>query len=321
MDAAHLNGISTASSLFAISAFTAGRIGVPIFLFLTGYLLLARNFDEKKIRKFWHKNWLGVLLTTEVWIVLYDIFLWRMHLQEWDFINLLKDMLFLTQVHMGHMWYMPMIVGVYICIPFAARSLQQLNVKLLYFPLVVLSLYAFGVPVVQVLLKISSGQELGFVLDLGYSGGVYGIYILLGYCIRKGILAHLKKFQIIFLGIAFFGTTVLLQAAASKHGVNYTVWYNCGLLLLCSLMVFEYFSRITVWGKQTWWNWLSRNSFGIYLVHFPFIILLEKWMRSLPLMMPVKVAAFGLLILCISMIICWIIDHFPKMSKILLYNR
>ena len=37
MDAAHLNGMSPQSALFAITAFTIGRLGVPLFLFLTGF--------------------------------------------------------------------------------------------------------------------------------------------------------------------------------------------------------------------------------------------------------------------------------------------
>lgn len=95
MDAAHLNALSFQSALFAIIAFTIGRLGVPIFLFLTGYLLLDRNFNEDMCEKFWKRNWLGMVITTEIWIVIYDIFLRVFHFQfHWHTMSLFKDMLF-----------------------------------------------------------------------------------------------------------------------------------------------------------------------------------------------------------------------------------
>ena len=99
------------------------------------------------------------------------------------------------------------------------------------------------------------------------------------------------------------------------------VWYDSGLLLMAALFLFEYISRIHIIGKQMWWNWLSRNSFGIYLVHYPFIMLLSNLLKRLPTIMPLKVALLWLIVLAISVIICWGIDHFPRLSKILLYNR
>ena len=35
--------------IIVISLFTFGRLGVPVFLFLTGYLLLDRTYDDKGI--------------------------------------------------------------------------------------------------------------------------------------------------------------------------------------------------------------------------------------------------------------------------------
>ena len=46
MNADHLTGENVISMVFAILGFTFGRLGVPLFLFLTGYLLLDR-LEEK----------------------------------------------------------------------------------------------------------------------------------------------------------------------------------------------------------------------------------------------------------------------------------
>lgn len=321
LDAAHLNSINSISRLFAIISFTVGRLGVPLFLFLTGYLLLDRCFDFVDCKKFWRKKWLSLVITTEIWIVLYDVFLKLIHFPNWEFGWFWKDMLFLTQVHMGHMWYMPMIIGIYLFLPFIARGLQGIDYNILRFPIGVFGIYAFGIPVIQVINASLGLMQFGTVLDFGYSGGVYGIYILLGYFLKKGLLSRLSKQWLVCLLLLSFALTVLLQLFAFTHGQNYAVWYNCGLLLASALFLFEYFSRICVWGRESWWTWLSRYSFGIYLVHFPLIMLGAKWLKVMPFKMPVKVGALWIAVLLVSSIMCAIISKIPKMSKLLLYDR
>ena len=46
--------------------FTVGRLGVPLFFFITGYLLLGRNYADEDCFRFWRKNLLALLLTTEI---------------------------------------------------------------------------------------------------------------------------------------------------------------------------------------------------------------------------------------------------------------
>ena len=321
MNAELLNQLSPLSFIFAITGFTFGRLGVPIFLFLTGYLFLDRRFDEADCYKFWKKNWKGLLITTEVWIILYDVFLRVFHFQSWNTMRMIKDMLFMTQVHMGHMWYMPMIVGIYLCIPFAARALQKLNIKVLYFPIGILCVYAFFLPVLQVLNQTFSFGKVTSILDLGFSGGVYGLYIILGLCLKRKLLKNIPVKDILVGIITFFVLTVLLQCIAYWKGFTYNVWYNCGLLLLCSLFLFELFSRMSISKSYKLCNWISRNSFGIYLIHFPFVMLLRDFFKELHIIMPLKVMILWILVLIISFMACIVISKHSKLSKILLYNR
>ena len=67
--------ISLNARIFKTIVFTLGRIGVPLFLFLTGYLLLNRKYDnDADIKKFYKKNLLPLIVTTEVWILIYNIY-------------------------------------------------------------------------------------------------------------------------------------------------------------------------------------------------------------------------------------------------------
>ena len=44
------------SRIFNFASLFIGRIGVPFFLMITGYLLLDRHYDDERVRKFWKKN-------------------------------------------------------------------------------------------------------------------------------------------------------------------------------------------------------------------------------------------------------------------------
>jgi surface polysaccharide O-acyltransferase-like enzyme len=38
---------------------------------------------------------------------------------------LVRDMMFFKYINLNHMWYMPMIIGIYVFIPFVANSLKN----------------------------------------------------------------------------------------------------------------------------------------------------------------------------------------------------
>ncbi len=318
MNVEHLNVMSEVSRLFALTFFTLGRIGVPLFLFLSGYLLLDRFYDEDGCRRFWKRNWCGLVLTTEIWIVLYDAFLWSVYGTQ---PSLWKHVLFLQQVPMGHMWYMPMIIGLYLFLPFTARALHDIDAKILRFPLVILSIYLFAVPVFQIARKALGHGWAWSILDPGYSGGVYGVYLLLGYCVKKGMLKCFNDFQVMGMGCFFFLATLSLELFSYSRGETYNVWYNCGFLLLCALFLFEGFSRIKISGERHWLSWLSRQSFGLYLIHFLLMKPGADWLRTVPLLMPVKVILLFVGVLVISMALCYMIAKSPKLGRWLLYNR
>lgn len=64
---------SFASGIVAYSGLTIGRIGVPIFLMISGYLLLSRDWNQDNCIKFWKKNWLRLFICTEIWWVIYAV--------------------------------------------------------------------------------------------------------------------------------------------------------------------------------------------------------------------------------------------------------
>ena len=135
-----LLSVGISSRILGLACFTLGRLGVPLFLMISGCLLLDREYDEKKCLRFWRANWLRLMLVTMVWIIIYDVFLMLCFRQQISFALFLKHLFFMQQVNMSHMWYMPMALGMYVLIPFVANGIRSLPGKFLFYSILFLSL-------------------------------------------------------------------------------------------------------------------------------------------------------------------------------------
>ncbi|MEE0924090.1 MAG: acyltransferase family protein [Methanobrevibacter sp.] len=61
------------SRIFNFASLFIGRIGVPFFLMITGYLLLDRSYNDERVRKFWNKNCKGLIIVTVIWAIIYAV--------------------------------------------------------------------------------------------------------------------------------------------------------------------------------------------------------------------------------------------------------
>lgn len=128
-DAHEIANLAASSLWFRNIAFAIGRLGVPLFLAISGYLLLDRDYSSAdKIFKFYKHNLLPIVITTEIWNVIYDAIIFIDN-GKFDFEVLIRDLLFFKTNQMGNMWYMPMIIGVYIALPFVANAIKTLKQK------------------------------------------------------------------------------------------------------------------------------------------------------------------------------------------------
>ena len=66
----YVKSISAQSKYMLLTLFTCGRMfGVPIFLMITGYLLLGKEYNDEKIVRFWKNSWLHLVICTMIWFL------------------------------------------------------------------------------------------------------------------------------------------------------------------------------------------------------------------------------------------------------------
>lgn len=314
--------LSFPSKLFALAAYNIGRLGVPFFLMISGYLLLDRTYDTDKTIHFWKNSWLHLLICTYLWTAIYTICEVVINGDTFAVNVIFEEIFFLRDSSMSHMWFMPMLLGMYPLFPYVANGLKSIKTKITIFPIALYFVYAFVLPYINLFRAILGKHMLPINLSFGFSGGTLGLYFIFGYLIKKGVLKNLKSGMLFVASISGLVLAVSFQFLAYQMNYEYYVWYDSPFLALSAVTIFELCSRIkkVPFGKV--FNCISRYSFGLFLIHNVII-------RFVPLQIndggfliaPIKTIILLLFVLIISLFVSWMIERIPKIGKYLLYIK
>lgn len=281
IDAGTLLDYAPADRLLCLAGFTTGRIGVPLFLMLTGCLLLPRTYDRPRIRRFYRRNLLPMLLVWEFWILAYQLYCHHLPL---DLPLYLRRALFLEGADLPHSWYMPVILGIYLFLPYISIALSHMEGRILAALMALSYISSFLFPTIQ---RVAISYEetvpnLVAKLDQHYSGGTYGLYLVLGYCIARyqdrlrRLLAGARTLILCALTIAVWCGAIAWEWHVYQDGYHYNIWYDDVLLPFIAAGVFLLLLRVPIaQGIRGALGALSGRTFGIYLLH---VILLQQYL-------------------------------------------
>ena len=304
------------SRIFDFASLFIGRIGVPFFLMITGYLLLDRTYNDERVRKFWQKNCKGLIIITIIWAAIYAVSL--------QFVTVSSVHVNFSEagnLFFSHMWYMPMIIGMYLSMPFVSSALSHFDPKTIYQATIVFTLLAFLLPFVTTVLAMHGIENVNIQYCLGFSGGVYGIYIILGYLVKKNLFKKYSSSKLAVLAIVSFLICVLFQYYAFVKGYDFFLWYEFPFILTGSFALFELCSRMETVRAYPIVTFLAKYSFAVFLVHNLFRLPLLPLVVQLPYSEPVKAIILWILLIIFSYIAVVIIYRIPRFGKYILYMR
>lgn len=303
-----------------LALFSLGRIGVPLFMMISGYLLLNRTYDESACFRFWRKNVLRLFICTECWFLIYDVYLVLTGVESFSAFNILEDLLFLRQVNMGFTWYLPMLLGMYILFPFVANALHSMKASMLIFPILVYIGYSFvTVYLNRVSQLLFSVHLTNMPFSLGFSGGYFGIYFILGY--TKDFLKRISSCVLSIISIFCFICMVVEQYAAALEGYDMYVWYDELFLLICSACLFELLSRVQRFKYYKVIISVSRISFAIYLLHVVVLRTIGEYVIQTASKDGLTVICLWVLVFILTCAVTYIIQLIPRFGKYILYIK
>lgn len=257
--------------------YSVGRLGVPIFMFLTGYLLLDREYTPEKAVGFWKSNLLRLLITTELWILLYFFFTAYYYHQPLDFFKLLEEVLFFKRPDINHLWYMGQILGIYLFLPIVSCVLRNLNRQTIVLIFSVSFVFAFLPSTVNPLLAIIMRNPLYSQVNVSFSGGIYGLMVIAGRGIKRGFFDGVKSWLAAAVGAASFACVLGIQYLSCKHWITYNVWYDYAFLVIASFCVLLLILRCRPSVCKRLIVWLGYSSFGVYLIHKGLLLVFYRW--------------------------------------------
>ena len=326
-----VNRMSEGAQWFALLAFTLARCGVPLFFFLSGYLLLPRGFDQQSTEKFYRRNWLTLLATWELWIVLYNLFIaaldgmtlndetaFIIDLHEFQFDALIREMIFVEAVGMMHVWYVGVILGIYLFIPFVARVLPTVTDNQLLALSSIAFAYYFVLPTVDRLFDV----DLKLWIDLSFSGGLYGFYVVIGYLLKRfepTIDRTVNNIALLVSTIGLIAIIASVQLEFYRDGEPFMIWYDFCLLPIAAAGLFIALRRAAV--SNALIDVLSRGSFGIYLLHAPLLILPVKFDVFSTLGRSAKTCCWLITVVALSSVIVKIFSLAPTVQRILFRSK
>lgn len=310
-----------------------GRFGVPVFLMLSGALLLNKNYA---IYDFMKRRFPRILKPFIFWMLIAILFGIIAHDKFSYFSSISLTVVYLAKTFLTSRWYVWMIIGVYFAMPIINDFVKNRGLKgIEYFLLLWL--------ITSILLSISLYFDISmYYLDLSLFAGPLG-YVLLGYYL------HNKEFNVapdklLILGFLMFASAVVVKTILVYMGYfdpslfRYYIFQTKSHLEIDILAILEAtgvflmikylnssdlkglafkissFLKKGIIGRLT--VSLSRYSYGIYLNHYLSLgvigilglnLLKHSALKWIPMTVLIVLLVSGLLIL--------IVDKIPYLNK------
>lgn len=203
------------------------------------------------------------------------------------------------------MWYMPMILCLYVTIPFAVIVKDKVPGRYLCFPLLLVFLRMMLLPTVNAIRSFQGQAQFSSIIREANLCSVYYLYVFAGYWVSRKKLSKLRNWMVLTAAGVFFAACCAFQFYAYQQPDNYLVSYESPAILLCAVFVFETIRRYSHLLKRlkTAITALSKMCFGIYFIHIIIMSLLvwymnfTGWHRSVKLLFLEAVSVLGSIVI------------------------
>lgn len=323
--------IPLASSIFKAVIFVFSNLGVPLFMMISGALLLKKDIkDEQGVLKFYKHNLLSLFITSEIWYFLFYIIITALkgkyvftfrHIVK-EIILIVSNSLFVNQRSYNSTWYLPMVLGVYLLVPFIVMLKDKISRKTSLIFLIPLFYVSFVIPSFAEVGKVAADFDFHFgmaTMDYPIICSLYVIYLIAGYWLSNGIMEKLSNFWIVAGTVVTFIGTCAFQLLSYARVKELHVGYQSIGILCCSVFLFELIrrggSKLTFAKRPI--TYIARISFGIYFVHIAIMQATVKYMELHQIAMaePVKLIFLEAISIIGSIIIIAPLSKIPFFRK------
>ena len=289
---------------------TITRFAVPLFIMISGCLMINRGTEYKKtLAKVRH-----YIVLYCIWSLIYSVILIELkYYKTYSLIGLIVNTISDTLIGHFHFWYLFLICGMYLILPFIeilANNMTEIDKKIF----VILNVFlCFVLPTILLNEKINEilGQHMKH-LNVGFLGG-YVLYFMLGYWLKEYTVKN-KKILYILMIVSVLYTVIVTNVPSAimereVTGLRENLTPNILILTISIFLIVkekikDKCSNIIM---QNIITKLSELSFGVYLVHMLVIELLSDWCLSVTSNCITALIMEFFITLCISFSISYVL--------------
>lgn len=289
---------------------SAVRFCVPVFVMLTGALLLPKTYE---LNDFLKKRFLRIILPFLFWSLVYILFNYYVKLPQNHQMAPLETVTWgLDLLRSGsspHLWYIYMIIGIYLITPIISKWVQNCKEnEILYFLIIWLFALIMNQPIFERYITD---------VDFSYFSDFIG-YLVLGYYLSVKTFRYSKRtIAITSILMVFIGVVVTMMGTYYLTNIDgkfnqYFYGYMTLNTLLVSMGVFVFFKNGNTSTSSKIIDFISKYSYGIYLVHVLVLFYLSKYGIDFSLMNPIfSIPLVTLLCLLLSTLIIYVVNKLP----------
>lgn len=308
------NSLSTSRWLTAEIFDSVSRISVPLFIMLSGALLLGKQESRKAF--IYSRLFKKLVIPLIAWSIIY--FIWRIRFSNIQFETALSSLLHGSISY--HLIFFNYFIGLYLLIPILRKYIRTATLSDNIYLLILWFIFTGFIPLVSLITNIK------LPLSLPEMTGYFG-YMIAGYALMNANLN--KKLTILSLllfilsnAVTIIGTYVSTKLSGYPNETLFV--YTAPNVIIAALSGFLLLRRCGEWienrvssSTKSFLYSLSKLSFGIYLMH---VIWLEIFTYYIDISRYHPLVAIPLLVFlvgAISMICTYLIKKIPILKYII----
>lgn len=260
------------------------RSCVPLFVVISGYLILPIK-ESPSI--FYKKRFTRIIFPFLFWSIVYAILPYI--LGDYDVQKMISNLLTIPlnfNGHAGHLWFVYMLIGLYLFIPFISPwiSVASKNAKLLFLFIWTITLFTHFIR--RIYPQLFGEAHWNEFHSFSYFSGYLG-YLVLGAFLRQHLVISRKQSVLIgiplfFIGyaITFFGFYLNVYSANTIPELEITWRFTTINVDMMTVGIFLLFRGVQISSPtiSRIIREMSMLSYGVYLAH---IIILNQAYRIL----------------------------------------
>ncbi len=297
---------------------------VPVFVMLSAMFMLDTKRSLPLTKLLFH-NCLRVLVCLLLWSGIYAVASYMLAGGRFSWEGLWQNILSALRGNTHyHLWFLYMILGLYLITPILRAFCDGANRGDFHWFFLLCFLFASLLPTAFRLWPNSTAviqvwyDRLDIQLVMGYVG-----YYVAGYYLREFVIGRIAEAVIYVLGVlgavvTVWGTAVLSRQAGRLVDVFYGYFSpNVCAFSVAVVVLFRYVLGVSEErSRRQRLSGVARISFGIYLVHDLFIMLLRFWGITTLTFSPVaSVPILTAVVFLCSFAVAWLISKIPFVGR------